>query len=470
MKKKAHFQTTTKVTFCHRTGLKLADEQKDKVIATVSHELRTPINGILGLIEMIAVRVTDSQALTYLENCKSCSKLLLYLVNSILNLSQLRHNKLIINKNFVNFDKFLEEIRSLYIYNCQQKDIRFIIEKESNVPSKIYTDQYKLTGILINLLSNAVKFTFKGFVTLRISVDEQDNKKVVFSIEDTGIGIHDRDKPQLFKMFGTIVQQNKNINSQGVGLGLTIASSLLEVLSSDNLKQEKARIEFKSEFGKGTTFWFKLDVSYPQKNPLTSRGMSDNNVSCDVGDTYCDITQSPAINIKRCSAPQHHSSFNKLQKINLLFKKNQKSLSPQRKITSRNSSPMNKNVKKNILIVDDVPLNLVAATFILERLGFKVTKAFNGQEALDLLKKNDEYCLVLTDVQMPILDGIEMSKEIVRMIERGELYEIPVVCLTATKLDGYKRESYKRSGVAYALEKPLVQDEIKRILVNLNLL
>ncbi len=248
-------------------ALKFADEQKDKVIATVSHELRTPINGILGLLEMVKARVTDQVSTMYLDNCKSCSSLLLYLVNSILDLSQLRNNSLTIVKNPFKLDQLLEEIRTLYLFQCDEKKIDFLLENNVQEDYKeIYTDKYRLIEVLINLLGNAIKFTFKGSITLRVSQNPPDSSKLTFSVIDTGVGIKPEDRPKLFKMFGKITQANKNINSHGVGLGLTIVNELVKSLNDDGI----GSLEFESEYGKGTSFSFTISVENPSEGRIES--------------------------------------------------------------------------------------------------------------------------------------------------------------------------------------------------------
>jgi len=204
------------------TALKMADQQKDRIIATVSHELRTPINGTLGLLDMISTRITDPISQTYINYCRSCNKLLLFLVNSILDLSQLSENKFRLMQTRFVLDELLDEVKSLYLYQCQQKSIEFWIEKEKSVPSEIYTDRHCLVQILINLLSNAIKFTFHGSVTLKTERNPEDPWRLKFRVIDTGLGIKEEDQVKLFQRFGKIPQANANINTQGVGLGLAI--------------------------------------------------------------------------------------------------------------------------------------------------------------------------------------------------------------------------------------------------------
>jgi len=432
------------------TALKLADEQKDRVIANLAHEFRTPINGILGLIELTMPLVHNSQAQGYLDSCKSCGKLLLHQVNSILNLSQMKNNKLSIIKEYVYLDTLIEEIRSLYIYTSRQKGIEFIIEKGSKVPDNIYTDQYKLMGILINLLTNSIKFTFKGSVTLRISLDCQIPNRAIFSVEDTGIGIRENDKSKLFKTFGKLNQQNKSINTQGVGLGLTIASNLVKALTPDE------KIEFESQYGKGTRFWFRIDISSPEDITLQEQEMSGLLKSFERREYSVDCPGTPDKKIMK------YFSESPLRNMTDMMM-----ASP---LSGRSSTLASvKNQGRNVLLVDDVPMNLVAASFMLEKLGYTVIKAYNGQEGIELLKKSkscdsSKFEFVITDMQMPVMDGLAMTRKIKRMIEKGEIYKIPVLCFTANDVPEEDLAVYKNNGICSVLKKPLEQEELLRVI------
>jgi len=187
-------------------------------------------------------------------------------VNSILDLSQIKNNSLKIVKQSFVLDDIMEEVKSLYLYQCQVKNIKLIIEKASNVPKELFTDRYRLMEILVNLMGNAVKFTFKGSVTLKIELDSQRRDKLKFSIIDTGIGIKEEDQAQLFQRYHKIQNEDENININGVGLGLTIVKELVAALNSND--QEEDHIELRSEYMKGSTFIFKIDngIMIPKPN------------------------------------------------------------------------------------------------------------------------------------------------------------------------------------------------------------
>ena len=304
-----------------------------------------------------------------------------------------------------------------------------------------------------------MKFTFKGSVTLSISLDKDNPKKAVFIVKDTGIGILENDKGQLFTMFGTIKQQNKRINTQGVGLGLTIASGLVEALSQDG-QGNKEKIEFDSTYGKGTQFWFKVHIY-----PVDGVDLSPENDF--YGDEESGVFDSREF--KELSTAVYRSPEGNMRRYSSPDTKRLKGIQDIGKGLALNKRPQTR--RRNVLIVDDVPLNLTAVEFTLKKLGFESTKAFHGKEAFGLLKKEEtKFCLVLTDIQMPIVDGMEMSKEITGMIQRKEMEEIPVVCLTAKRVTEKEEKYYKRFGIKHALEKPLVEEEMKNVFEKLGLL
>jgi len=421
-------------------ALKLADQEKEKVIATISHELKTPINGILGLLEMIGASVKDDEVLDFVESCKSCSKLLLYLVNSILNLNELRSGKLVIKKESFRLEKYLQEIKSLYIFNAQQKGIDFIINKDPRVSEEIYIDQNKLTGILINLLNNAIKFTLRGSVTLSVYPDVSDRRKTVFCVEDTGIGIDDVDKSRLFKMFGKMsAVSNERNSTKGVGLGLSIASGLVEALTMDSEK-----IEFKSQLGKGSKFSFKIETCCDDL-------ITEFEDSLCFKEGYLGLGLDPESNIRLCSGMKYKENSERFHNLSL-------SICSQKK-----------KFRKHVLLVDDFPLNLMTAQFIFEDLGWKTSQAFSAKEALEFLKKKRSkgVCLVVTNLQMFGMNGFELSKEIVKMIDEGEIEEVSIVGLTEKKL--LNMEEVRKARICFTLEKPLMKSQILEVVKKLGI-
>ena len=240
--------------------LKIADKNKDLVIAMVSHELRTPLNGMLGLLDIAKKNITQPDTLAYLRACRNSGVLLLNLVNSILDLNQISHKKLRLVYNRVSILDFLDEIKSLFDHSCKLRMLYLDTKIDPRVPNSINTDKGRLGQILINLLGNAFKFTFKGGVTIRVDLVSQNPLRVRFSVNDTGIGIKKEDQEKLFKMYGKIEQQDKKINTHGVGLGLTISNTLATLLNPT----ENKGIQVESEVDVGTSFSFVVESHNPE--------------------------------------------------------------------------------------------------------------------------------------------------------------------------------------------------------------
>ena len=453
------------------TALKMVDEQKDRILATISHELRTPINGTLGLLEMISARINDEVIQTYLTYCKSCNKLLLYLVNSILDLCALKTESLKIIKDYFNLDELLEEIKSLYQYQCQAKNIEFIIEKEEYVPTEIYSDRYRLAEVLVSLISNGIKFTFEGSVTLKIDLDKDDMRKLSFSIIDTGTGIEEEDKPSLLKRFCTIQRKPANINLQGAGLGLTIVQELVAALNNDE-KNEK--ITFESVYGEGSIFLFRILYKddfkigcIPSSASLASP-LSISKTSSIVVNEFSGRDESVEERLRKYD-------MSLLSPRSFLIKSVRREDSVITNNMLINHDKMDRNkirdndddvspFLKNVLIVDDNPFNILAASFILEKFNSKIDKVFNGQECINIVEKNNkqgkQYDLILMDIQMPILDGPEATKILTNKMNNGELRRVPVIALTAKKSTEEEKKYYKSCGLAAILEKPLKETEL----------
>jgi len=454
------------------TALKLADQQKDRIIATLSHELRTPINGTLGLLEMIRGRVSDELTQTYLKYCASCNKLLLYLVNSILDLSQLSQATLHLNKTNFTLETLIEELQSLYLYQCEDKGINFYIDKGQSVPTEVYTDKHRLIQVLINLVGNAIKFTFNGSVTLKVDLDKEDENRLIFSVIDTGIGIEDKDKPKLFQRFGKIPQKGSNINVQGVGLGLAIVHELVIALNDGDVQES---VKMDSEYGKGSTFSFGICYTkqFQSRYSLEINILGGDDESSLIPQEFQlkkhvnsplsaeSLLEFPReFDMKNDSVGQRFQKYEKFNSRNSSFrsfKSNgvyEEHLSP-----SKKESRGKRRDSLSVLIVDDNPFNILAASVVLEKMKCQIDKAFHGEECINILRKNSQqekyYDLILMDIQMPVMDGPQASKIIKEKIEAGELKYVPVIALTAKKSTEEEKEYYEHCGILAILEKPL---------------
>mmetsp|Transcript_17334 Transcript_17334/g.15250 ORF Transcript_17334/g.15250 Transcript_17334/m.15250 type:complete len:174 (+) Transcript_17334:805-1326(+) len=173
--------------------------------------------------------------------------MLLALVNSLLDLQQIKANKFKLQLSAVNIFDLLEEVKALFEYQCSKKNIQLDLNIDPDIPIMVVNDKNRLIQILINLVGNAEKFTTKGSIT--IGAERYEPDKIKLFVQDTGTGIKQEDKKRLFSVFGKL-EETESINKQGIGLGLTICKHILEQIHPHN------KIDVDSTYGKGTTFSF----------------------------------------------------------------------------------------------------------------------------------------------------------------------------------------------------------------------
>jgi len=486
-------------------SFKIADANKDKVIACVSHELRTPVNGTLGILQMMEKQTEDPALLKYIELCKSVNSLQLNIINSMLDLQLLRQNKLKPAVMYFDLNNLLEEVKSLFEFQCQQKGLDFIIDIAEDVNTQMSTDKNRLLQIIINLINNAVKFTFQGSITIRVIVDPAKSGNLLFSVEDTGIGIKEENIEKLFKMFGKL-EESEAINTQGVGLGLTISNGLVALLSN----KKKDGISVTSEFGGGTRFFFSIPriikvrsangsvlVDIPTENEhlesLETKIMKYSKNS--ILNIAKSMNFSPIHSIHHKSNQELLGDFEDMQfsdrtgtggKLSGLPSptKSSKGLFGKSIATSLHylSSPKyeDKRVeyttthnhitspsRKSILLVDDNPFNLMIASHFMQTKGFIVHTALNGELAIQKVKEFAEeqeyFRFVLMDLQMPILDGYQAAKILREMVQKEEIPELPVIALSANDRDEDKKKCLEY-GMIEHLAKPLKEHQLNEIL------
>lgn len=258
-------------------SLKLSDMSKDKVISSVSHELRTPLNGIQGMIQIMQKQAEDPQMQQFLTICKSSADLLLHIINSIIDLQFLTKNKLVLHKSEVNVRDLINEVGSLFVFQCEHKRLDLNLSIDEGGPETIITDKERLTQVLVHLASNAVKFTFKGGITIGAKRDPDNYQAIVFWVKDSGTGIKDIHKTTLFKMNGHV--DTSSVGAQGAGLGLTISKELVMKLKAT--KDENV-FEVNTAPGKGSNFSFSLPIDLDE----AEKGVADRDDVCEIGQEY----------------------------------------------------------------------------------------------------------------------------------------------------------------------------------------
>lgn len=233
-----------------------ATQLKNKFLANVSHELRTPLNTILGYLQLFnkAGNMTQQQ-IENLEVLQNTGGHLLRIINELLDLTKIESGMMQIEKYQFNFPVFLKNIAQNISVQTAQNAIDFKLFAISELPVYLKGDKIKLEQILLNLLSNAIKFTPKGHIYLKIALLPDETAKLLplhvkirFEIEDTGIGIHEKDYECIFNTFHQL--NNNQGKSKGTGLGLSISRQLARMMGCE--------LYVKSEIGKGSTFWFDL--------------------------------------------------------------------------------------------------------------------------------------------------------------------------------------------------------------------
>lgn len=236
-----------------KESLEVSLKTKEQFLANMSHEIRTPMNGIIGLLDMMLdTRLSKTQE-KYLSTIQESSKLLLNLLNDILDLSKISAGKLKVNYQTFSIGELLKDIKTLFASEIEQRKIDFSILIQKNVPEYINSDKLRILQILSNLISNAIKFTnANGSIIVRVFNSSPRIIKV--NVIDTGIGIEAKDVKKLFKNF-TQVNESYSKSYKGAGLGLAISKDLAKLLEGD--------IGVDSVYGRGSDFWFTFKIKPP---------------------------------------------------------------------------------------------------------------------------------------------------------------------------------------------------------------
>ncbi len=383
-----------------------ANHSKSDFLANMSHEIRTPINAILGMNEMISREAEDDTILTYSENIENAGKTLLGLVNDILDFSKIEAGKIEILSSDYDLSVCLNDLVNMIAERAEKKGLILNLDFDRSLPRFLRGDEVRIKQVITNILTNAVKYTEKGSVSFSIGFEKTDRPDSVIlnvSVQDTGIGIKKEDLPKLFSEFERI-EEKRNRNIEGTGLGMSITKRLLELMGST--------LEVESEYGSGSTFRFSLE-----QKVVSWAGLGDYEVS------YRD-----------------HHAFHKKYKV-------------------RFSAP-----EANVLVVDDNHMNLMVFKSLIKKTGIKVDTAESGDKGL-ALAAGKEYDVIFLDHMMPKKDGIETLKEL-RQDREGPNNHTPVVCLTANAISG-AREQYMEEGFEDYLSKPIDSEELENMLQDL---
>jgi PAS domain S-box-containing protein len=367
----------------------IANMAKSEFLANMSHEIRTPLNGIMGMIQLLDGTSVGAEQTKYIELAvKSCNRLT-RLLSDILDLSRIEADMMEIHESKFRFADLRSSILGLFAVESLTKAVTLKCIIDPTIYPEVIGDEERVLQILFNLVGNGLKFTNEGSVIVEIiplKSEKNDDYRVLFTVSDTGIGIHEDNLDDLFKPFVQI-EKSYTRKYQGAGLGLSIVKKLVHLMGGS--------IDVDTVVGEGTS----MNVVLPFKKSVESN----------------------------MSQYQYSLKIKEKQKL-------------------------------RILVAEDDPSNQFAMIKLLEKAGYEVTLAENGEQAIDLLKIHDFDC-ILMDVQMPLMDGLEATKTIRSSADLGPKKDIPIIAMTAYAMSGDK-ETFLKYGMNDYIGKPVRMDDL----------
>jgi signal transduction histidine kinase/CheY-like chemotaxis protein len=360
----------------------IANKAKDQFLANMSHEIRTPLNGILGMDEMIIRESRESRIKKYALEIKSAGNTLLAIINDILDMSKIESGNFEIIPIDYEVSSVLNDVLNMTRPRAQKKGLDYNFVVADDIPSVLNGDEIRIRQVTLNIINNAIKYTKEGRVDVAITSKEVmmgHYIDLIISVSDTGMGIRDEDRDKLFNSFQRL-DEKKNRNIEGTGLGLHITHSLLTMMGGT--------IDIESEYGTGSTFTVTVPQKVVKKDPI--------------GDFS--------------KAVKHYLDHIETDEVVLY--------APDAKV----------------LVVDDNAMNLEVMKGLLGDTRIKVDLAGSGDECIEKASEN-KYDVILLDQMMPGMSGEET---LIKMNEMDILKGTPVIALTADAIMGAKDNYLKK--------------------------
>ena len=387
-----------------------ANRAKSAFLATMSHEIRTPMNGIFGMLELLSMTKLSAEQRATLDVVRGSSKSLLRIIDDILDFSKIEAGKLDLRPEATSLKEVIDDLHRLYSGNASSKGLMMQSSTDARISPAVLVDPMRLRQILNNLVSNAIKFTSEGAIEIRAELLERAGGKdhVCISVHDTGVGISAENQALLFQPFS---QGDIDTTRQfgGTGLGLAICRRLAQMMDGT--------VEMRSQLGTGTTVLLTLALPIAEAGALPAAAGPSTADPIEASATWRAV---PSI----AQAEQEGTLA---------------------------------------LLVDDHPINRALLLCQVNKLGYAAESAEDGEHALALWKSG-RFAIVVTDCNMPNMDGYELARQIRNLEAANGSGHVPIIACTANAMRGESEKCYE-AGMDDYLVKPI---ELRQLLNRLD--
>ncbi|MGB0623986.1 MAG: ATP-binding protein [Luminiphilus sp.] len=402
-----------------------AARSKSSFLANMSHEIRTPMNGVMGMIALLKQGGLTEQQRAYFETIERSADALLLIIDDILDFTKIEAGRLKLGRSAFSLRDSLGSIEALFSEPASQKGLALSFTTDPAVPEVVVGDPGRIRQILLNLIGNAVKFTDEGSITVTAGLTDTDKgEQFRFTVADTGPGIHPDDQTRIF---GEFYQADVSLTRAhgGTGLGLAITEQLVRLM--------RGRIGFDSRHGQGSLFWVELPLEAPGDNTISEWATEASKTAA---------SGKESARLERLTNPTASASA---------------------PTTGATEYPLPVTYDLQVLVAEDSEVNQFIIRELLAKWGIEIAVAANGLEAVEAFKKR-AFDLILMDIQMPEMDGLEATRQI-RALQAGEGIHpgCEIVGLSAHAMSG-DRERYMAEGMIDYLTKPIRMEELREVL------